>query len=521
MAVSFALGLAQASAVAQVGAVIELSDLNGQNGFVINGISPGDRSGMSVSTAGDVNGDGIDDVIVGAFTADINGQYDAGSSYVVFGSDTDFSEVLSLSDLNGSNGFVINGVNAGDESGRSVSAAGDVNGDGIGDIIIGARHSSPDDELDAGSSYVVFGTDIGFPNPLNLTDLNGQNGFVINGVNAGDRSGSSVSAAGDVNGDGIDDVVVGALLAEPNGLSNAGSSYVVFGNESAFSNLLGLSDLNGQNGFVINGENTDDQSGISVTGAGDINGDGIDDVMVGARNGGAGTGRAYVVFGNDGGLSNPLNLSDLNGQNGFVINGENTDDQSGISVTGAGDINGDGIDDVMVGARNGGAGTGRAYVVFGNDGGLSNPLNLSDLNGQNGFVINGESTGHQFGFSVGAAGDVNGDGIDDIIMGAYRAESIVGTDVGRTYVVFGRERGFPGVLSLSGLDGLNGLVINGVSTGDRSGSSVSTAGDVNGDGIDDVIVGAFAANPGGVSIAGSSYVIFGSDVVFKNGFESL
>ena len=453
MAVSFALGLAQASAVAQVGAVIELSDLNGQNGFVINGISPGDRSGMSVSTAGDVNGDGIDDVIVGAFTADINGQYDAGSSYVVFGSDTDFSEVLSLSDLNGSNGFVINGVNAGDESGRSVSAAGDVNGDGIGDIIIGARHSSPDDELDAGSSYVVFGTDIGFPNPLNLTDLNGQNGFVINGVNAGDRSGSSVSAAGDVNGDGIDDVVVGALLAEPNGLSNAGSSYVVFGNESAFSNLLGLSDLNGQNGFVINGENTDDQSGISVTGAGDINGDGIDDVMVGARNGGAGTGRAYVVFGNDGGLSNPLNLSDLNGQNGFVINGE--------------------------------------------------------------------STGHQFGFSVGAAGDVNGDGIDDIIMGAYRAESIVGTDVGRTYVVFGRERGFPGVLSLSGLDGLNGLVINGVSTGDRSGSSVSTAGDVNGDGIDDVIVGAFAANPGGVSIAGSSYVIFGSDVVFKNGFESL
>ena len=142
-----------------------------------------------------------------------------------------FDPTLELSDLNGQNGFSLNGVAADDFSGRSVSGAGDVNGDGIDDLIIGARGADPNGNSDAGSSYVVFGSDSGLPNPFDLSAINGLNGFTINGVAAFDHSGISVSSAGDVNGDGIDDLIIGAYLADPNGNNSAGSSYVVFGRE--------------------------------------------------------------------------------------------------------------------------------------------------------------------------------------------------------------------------------------------------------------------------------------------------
>ena len=137
--------------------IFELSALDGTNGFVINGIDGGDQSGFSVSAAGDVNGDGIDDIIIGAFSANPNGNSDAGESYVVFGSDTGFGAALELSALNGTNGFVINGIDVLDSSGTSVSAAGGVNGDGIDDIIIGADLADPDGNSLAGESSVVFG----------------------------------------------------------------------------------------------------------------------------------------------------------------------------------------------------------------------------------------------------------------------------------------------------------------------------------------------------------------------------
>src|SRR4028118_85856 len=164
-----------------------------------------------------------------------------------------FGPTFNLSTLNGSNGFAINGIAVGDGSGYSVSSAGDVNGDGFDDLIIGARGASPNGIDAAGQSYVVFGSNSGFAAGLDLSTLNGSNGFAINGIAANDSSGWSVSRAGDVNGDGFDDLIIGAISADPNGISYAGQSYVVFGSNSGFGAGLDLSELNGSNGFAING----------------------------------------------------------------------------------------------------------------------------------------------------------------------------------------------------------------------------------------------------------------------------
>ncbi|MBD2587774.1 FG-GAP repeat protein [Synechococcus elongatus FACHB-1061] len=494
-------------------ASLNLSTLNGSNGFRINGIAAYDYSGRSVSGAGDVNGDGIDDLIIGANYADPNGGY-SGQSYVVFGSDQGFSADLNLADLDGSNGFRINGIAADDRSGISVSNAGDVNGDGIADLIVGANYADPNGNL-SGQSYVVFGSDQGFSAALNLSTLNGSNGFRINGIAAYDQSGFSVSSAGDVNGDGIDDLIIGAYFADPNG-NLSGQSYVVFGSDQGFSAALNLADLNGSNGFASNGITASDYSGRSVSGAGDVNGDGFDDFIIGASGAdpnGSASGQSYVVFGSDQGFSAALNLADLNGSNGFAINGITAYDRSGFSVSGAGDVNGDGIDDLIIGAfgadPNGTNSAGQSYVVFGSDQGFSADLNLADLDGSNGFAINGIAAFDLSGFSVNGAGDVNGDGIDDLIIGARNADPNGGAS-GQSYVVFGKKGGFSADLNLSALNGNNGFRINGIAAGDNSGTSVSNAGDVNGDGVDDLLIGANYADPNGNTNAGQSYVVFGN-----------
>ncbi|MHC0065416.1 beta strand repeat-containing protein [Nostoc sp. UIC 10890] len=493
-----------------------LSSLNGSNGFVINGIDANDNSGNSVSSAGDINGDGIDDLIIGARRASPNGQFRAGESYVVFGSNSGFDAQFNLSSLDGSNGFVINGMRY-DNSGSSVSSAGDINGDGFDDLIIGAPGASTNNQYNnVGSSYVVFGSNSGFDAQLNLSTLDSSNGFVINGIAAFDNLGGSVSNAGDINGDGFDDLIIGAIGASPNGYS-VGSSYVVFGSNSGFDAQLNLSTLDGSNGFVINGIDQDDFSGSSVSSAGDINGDGFDDLIIGALradpNGQYVAGESYVVFGSNSGFDAQLNLSTLDGSNGFVINGIAEYDGSGGSVSSAGDINGDGFDDLIIGARyadpNGQDRAGSSYVVFGSNSGFDPQFNLSSLDGSNGFVINGINQVDTSGGSVSSAGDINGDGFDDLIISATNADPNGQYAAGSSYVVFGSNSGFDAQFNLSSLDGSNGFVINGIAEYDRSGGSVSSAGDINGDGFDDLIIGAPNADPNGQYAAGSSYVVFG------------
>ncbi|MDY7015870.1 MAG: integrin alpha, partial [Cyanobacteriota bacterium] len=222
----------------------DLSTLDGSNGFVINGFDAGGNSGTSVSSAGDVNGDGFDDIIIGADGPQSGDGNFVGESYVVFGSSSGFTASLDLSNLNGSNGFVLKGIKGFDRSGSSVSSAGDVNGDGFDDLIIGANGADPNGSA-SGESYVVFGSSSGFTASLDLSTLNGSNGFVLNGIDTSDESGISVSSAGDVNGDGFDDLIIGANGADPNGNGQAGESYEVFGSGSGFTASLDLSTLNG------------------------------------------------------------------------------------------------------------------------------------------------------------------------------------------------------------------------------------------------------------------------------------
>jgi len=492
--------------------VIELTALDGSDGFQINGEAAYDKSGMAVSSAGDINGDGFADLVIGAPGTNAHGN-ETGTSYVIYGTASGFGSMLELSDLDGSNGFAINGQVAGELAGRSVTSSGDFNGDGITDLLIGGPGASPTN-TNAGATYVLYGTTSGFASPLELAGIDGTNGFRIDGEKQHDGSGWSVDSAGDFNGDGLSDVVIGAYGADPNG-AKSGSTYVVFGSTSTFSNDLLLKDLDGTNGFRINGEAAGDFSGRAVSGAGDVNGDGFADVVIGAQYAtanGVKSGAAYVVFGAASVSSSSMDLSALDGTNGFKINGVSAGNETGFSVASAGDVNGDGVGDLVIGAPGAdphGNGSGAAYVVFGQSSGFSSSLDLSALDGTNGFRISGEAAHDGSGFSVASAGDFNGDGFSDLIIGAPYATANGHSYGGAAYVVFGSASGYSSNLNLADLDGSNGFKIDGGAAHDFSGFSVHSAGDLNGDGLTDLVVGAYGADPNG-NQSGSSYVIYGA-----------
>lgn len=265
---------------------VDVSTLDGTNGFLLFGDS---LSGSSVSAAGDVNGDGLDDLMIGA-PADH-------AACVVFGSSARSHADIDLRELDGTDGFRIVGATLGTRTGGTVASAGDVNGDGFDDVIVGAPgfvRFAPDDfrSYALGHSYVVFGSGSGFNATLDIADLDGSNGFRLGGLPPGARLGASVAGAGDFNGDGIDDLIVGAPEWFPEQPFEAdGASFVVFGTTEGFDRVVDLSALDTRDGFRIDGPDGS-HSGSSVSGAGDVNHDGYDDLMVGGGSG-------HIVFGFD------------------------------------------------------------------------------------------------------------------------------------------------------------------------------------------------------------------------------
>ncbi|MCC0177667.1 FG-GAP repeat protein [Waterburya agarophytonicola K14] len=535
--------------------LFNLNNLNGNNGFRIPGTTQDDRLGTKVDLTGDINGDGIDDLIVSSIDGGnpSNSPYSyqqsdrRGETYVIFGTRNGFNSSFNLANLNGSNGFIVRGIDPDNNLGSAISL-GDVNGDGIDDLALGAPYgggklTSYGEEYSVGDgrAYIIFGKRDGFTASIDLASLNANNGLTLGGIDFQDNLGTSITSAGDINGDGIDDLAVsaanaGKTITNNNGYSYSdrrGEAFIVFGSRN-FNSPPNLAQLNGSNGFKIEGKAAYNNLSDDLSNAGDINGDGIDDLIIGTSaagdvldspyaNGDSDRrGESYVIFGSRNGFNSQLNLNSLNGSNGFTIGGINPEDRLGNAVNNAGDINGDGIDDLILGAKTANqtgeyTAEGGVYVIFGKNNNFAPQFDLSNLNGSNGFAIPGLNLDDNLGNAV-AAGDINGDGIDDLIFGANTAgQTIQGFEGynysdrrGETYILYGKNKGFAAEINLDSLNSADGGKIAGVGTEDLLGSAISSGGDINGDGIDDFVTSAPGVDIGGeYTKEGEVYVVFG------------
>ena len=421
---------------------INLSNLAASSGFAINAEDPGNLSRLSLSGVGDVNGDGLADLKIDAFYFDPKTEDDEQRRYVVF-SRKEATDISLSSITEGSGGFLITGIPSEyyDFADGSLAGPGDVNGDGLADLITIAVSRDPDTEALRTDFFLIFGKSSTASIDLS-TIAAGSGGFLISDLRDPDESFGPwlpvVAGAGDVNGDGLADLIIGAPNFYDDSLSpeywQAGRSYVVFGKSNTTPITL-QAIAAGSGGFVINGEVVDvnnsgngdlsgiDLSGFSVDTAGDVNGDGLADLLIGAPLGDTPTnvdvGRSYVVFGKTD--TAPINLSAIAaGDGGFVINGESEEGASGLSVARGGDVNGDGLADLLVGSfvnfTAEGIPVNRAYVIFGSTTGAFSQTSVDQLGTTGADTLTGTSASETL---VGNAGDdtLIGNGGADVLYG--------------------------------------------------------------------------------------------------------
>jgi hypothetical protein len=411
----------------------------------------------------DVNGDGFDDVLVGAPSCAGDGCSLPGTASLYHGSAAGVGVTAAL---------VLEGAAEEDRFGGAVACAGDVNGDGFADIVVGSHLADPGGRVEAGTASVFHGSAIGVTVPA---------ARVLEGVSSREQFGESVAGAGDVDGDGFADIIVGSPSADPGGRLNGGEARVFHGSATGVSPAAAR---------VVEGSG---MLGGSVASAGDINGDGFTDVVIGAPWTTVGdqalAGTASVLHGSPTGL-------DPAAARVLVLEGAAMRDFFGWVVASAGDINGDGFADILVGAP---------QNEFASDGFGKVSVHLGSAMGiapEAARVLEGAPTGaYRFGAAAAGAGDVNGDGFADIIIGAYAASPGGRRGAGSASVFHG---------SAMGVAASADRVLEGAARRDSFGRSAASAGDVNGDGFADVVVGAPVASPGGRTEAGAASVFRGS-----------
>jgi hypothetical protein len=443
------------------------------------GEAEGDDAGWSVDTAGDVNGDGQGDLLVGAPSADPRGRPNAGSVYVLFGPLTGLPSRL---DALGVRGLRIDGAAAGDKLGTSVSAAGDVDGDGFGDVLLGApRWAWGGGEDGPGAAFLVRGRagtgsmDLADPSPAVTR---------FNTAGARDQTGMAVAASPDMDGDGRPELIIGAPRADTAG-TDAGAAFVVFSSRVAGPAMSLAGDA--VPGLRLDGV-AGSRAGLALDGVADVNGDGRGDLAVGAPTfrppDGRLVGAGYVVFGRP--TPGHASLAALGG-GGYPVRAAASDGFLGLSVAGTQDFTGDGVPDIAFGSpaadRHDRPESGSAHLIAGKS--TSDPVDAGDAS-RPGLRIDGASEGDRLGGSVADVPDLNADGKPELAAGAPFADALSRRNAGAITVAFGG--GSEAAIDAASL-GSQGFRIAGSARQSRL-WRLAVVGDVDGDGGPDLLVGA-------------------------------